>query len=436
MDTKILNFQTSYTSACKSRVCNAPPMIYKSKEFVFSPMIRIEPVNETQIHVRISNWKIQPSCIEMISFAAPSHDLHEVTFVNCGLTSQHLDVIIASLLPQSSIRVLNINHTPINVAWATLLDFPLIRLSLRGNSINDVQATAIAAQLKTNRTLIALNLCRNNIGRAGAEAIADGLKHNSCLLHLSMASNLLTDEAVHSIAKSLKLQPLSVEEVAIRKNFYLEHEKMRVIEEETLLAESTAKKKPGKAGQGGRAGSGEDKSNKKDQKSATTQPKKAVQDQKLQKKGKQVDSNSLLSDKQKKPQKKEPTPGSPEEADDNVQMVVLAPSVDMEMIEINNMFFASGNRSLAHLNIRSNKISGIGLKHLSDAISEQNFDELPVGSYTVHGKEYCPQDKPRHGMLRLFIENNLFSSDDALLQSLDKIFVMRLKNFEAKVSSN
>ena len=63
-------------------------------------------------------------------------------------------------------------------------------LWLNGNQLGDAGAEAIAAMLRTNRSLTFLDLERNKIGDAGAEAIAAMLRTNRSLTVLSMRNEI------------------------------------------------------------------------------------------------------------------------------------------------------------------------------------------------------------------------------------------------------
>jgi len=77
-------------------------------------------------------------------------------------------------------------------------------LSLGGNQLGDAGAEAIAAMLRTNRSLTDLNLARNKIGDAGAEAIAAMLRTNHSLTELDLYGNKIGDAGAEAIAAMLR----------------------------------------------------------------------------------------------------------------------------------------------------------------------------------------------------------------------------------------
>jgi len=62
-------------------------------------------------------------------------------------------------------------------------------LDLKGNQLGDAGAEAIAAMLRTNRSLTCLELQFNQLGDAGAEAIAAMLRTNRSLTFLDLGGN-------------------------------------------------------------------------------------------------------------------------------------------------------------------------------------------------------------------------------------------------------
>merc|ERR1711935_323281 len=73
-------------------------------------------------------------------------------------------------------------------------------LSLRGNSIGDAGAAAIAEALKTNTAVTFLRLDYNSIGDAGAAAIAEALTTNTAVTSLNLNSNRIGDAGAVEIA--------------------------------------------------------------------------------------------------------------------------------------------------------------------------------------------------------------------------------------------
>ncbi|ORZ32184.1 hypothetical protein BCR44DRAFT_1253604 [Catenaria anguillulae PL171] len=87
--------------------------------------------------------------------------------------------------------------------------------------------------------------------------------HTPPLISLSLASNALTDESAFALARVLGKQPLTQDDAAMRKKFFTELERLKVVEEEALLAQEMAgaataggKKAKAGAGAGGAGGAG------------------------------------------------------------------------------------------------------------------------------------------------------------------------------------
>ena len=77
-------------------------------------------------------------------------------------------------------------------------------LNLRGNSIGDEGAIAIAEALKVNAVLTNLDLSLNKIGD-DAKAIAEALKVNAVLTTLNLGWNSIGVKGAKAIAKALKV---------------------------------------------------------------------------------------------------------------------------------------------------------------------------------------------------------------------------------------
>lgn len=77
-------------------------------------------------------------------------------------------------------------------------------LSLRGNDINDAQATLIANALTTHRDLLSLNLWGNHITDAGATKLAEALRVNRRLTALNLGHNLIGDPGAIALAQCFK----------------------------------------------------------------------------------------------------------------------------------------------------------------------------------------------------------------------------------------
>jgi len=79
-------------------------------------------------------------------------------------------------------------------------------LFLSGNQLGDAAAKAIAAMLRTNRSLTRLDLNGNNIGDAGAKAIAAMLRTNRSLTILNLKFNKIGDAGKKAVIKAVKFR--------------------------------------------------------------------------------------------------------------------------------------------------------------------------------------------------------------------------------------
>jgi len=78
------------------------------------------------------------------------------------------------------------------------------QLDLRGNHLRDAGAEAIAAMLRTNRSLTELDLETNKIGDAGAEAIAAMLRTNRSLTLLRLSNNMIGDARIRKLWEAVE----------------------------------------------------------------------------------------------------------------------------------------------------------------------------------------------------------------------------------------
>ncbi|KAI9179157.1 hypothetical protein H9P43_005819 [Blastocladiella emersonii ATCC 22665] len=424
----------------------------------------------------------------------------ELRLLGCALSLADVQSL-ASLLPTTGVRVLFLDHNPVDgpadtvaSAWSALIhpDTSLLGLvSLRGNALGDAAASALAANLRANRALKTLHLARNRIARAGAEALAEALVRNTALVALSLAGNLLTDEAAGAIARALSRQPLANDEAAVRRKYYAELERIKVAEEESLLLqEQTAKKKTGKPGTA-RGGSAEDKAGKGKAGAAAAGGAAgsgaAAGKAGAGAAGKGASSAKSATGNTSNPDlssgstafatgggsgagagaggKKKPsapaTPGSgaaasaaggkkqaggkrgaaaaaeelmvPDETPEEVvEAIAVPPGIDLDMFEAGGAFFAWGNRTLTHLNLSHNKLSASVCKLFADAI----LDQVPADKHMVTTNAYgdaALRDRPRHGLLRLLLEGNLFPMAEPAVADLDAAVNRKLAMVAANV---
>ena len=78
----------------------------------------------------------------------------------------------------------------VEALFAAVNKYEVKGLNLNGNQLGDAGAEAIAAMLRTNRSLTFLDLERNKIGDAGAEAIAAMLRTNRSLTELWLRNEI------------------------------------------------------------------------------------------------------------------------------------------------------------------------------------------------------------------------------------------------------
>ncbi|KAL7749643.1 hypothetical protein RI367_004869 [Sorochytrium milnesiophthora] len=378
---------------------------------------------------------IQPRCItfDAVTFAGLAHcvsvctTLTTLSFWNCSFANTHVQDL-ASALRTSSVAVLQVDGCPItdDTAWAALVvstapagaaplvasnasevvageRSPVQQLSLRCNNIGDKGAAALFAKLKFNKTLVSLDLMGNRIGRDGCDTLGDALKTNSRLQSLVLARNCVCDDAVQSMLKGLCKQPLTPEEILMRKKHSADLERARQLEEEQLQQqqqEAAKKNAKGKV-EKGRTGSatskrGEDKGAgdakaKGDSKSTgaggnsgaggNQQAKVKASNGDLSvapgatgKKSPAVDAKTkspTKPDKTKKPAGKKGEKEDAKEDGEEHDDANSPPPFDMTMFEIQGAFYNWGNRTLLSLNLSYNHITNVGVKHLLDTVLDQ-----------------------------------------------------------------
>eukprot|EP00808_Paulinella_micropora_P014475 g14577.t1 len=91
------------------------------------------------------------------------------------------------------------------VAKGLQVNKKLTSLDLENNGIGDAGAQAMGESLRVNQTLTELHLQYNSIGNDGAHAIGEALKVNGTLQHIDLMRNQLGDEGAKHIASALKV---------------------------------------------------------------------------------------------------------------------------------------------------------------------------------------------------------------------------------------
>ncbi|KAJ3044315.1 Leucine-rich repeat-containing protein 71 [Rhizophlyctis rosea] len=434
--------------------------------------------DEEVYKVEVRGWKLSLSMTEALCAVVPAcNSITHLTLWNCGLTSQHFTSLLPIIL-STPIRFLTLDQNPLipDTSFALLLtdDSSLQSVSLRSNGITDAGAKALAQALKTNRVLTNLNLWDNSIGKEGAEALADSLKLNTGLVSLSLGRNFAGDEGVGFFAKVLSNYALSHDEIMARRKTIGDLDKQR----RDQLEEDLVLKKGGKRGPaGGRRmssaklplsaqqastesikskdvpvdpkakGAKPGKAGKKDPVPATpaaappttTSASKKTPDvpptAAAAKGGKgaapvaaaPVDDKTAAGkggkDKDKKggaaagAAGKGAKKGKVEETKEEMDEALDTVGTVEPMFELNGQWYVLGNRTLNNLNLSRNGIREEGLKHLLDAVMEQEAAMDNAGEGMV-------------GVFRIALQDNLFDKDSPNYTQLIHLLNTRNPYFE------
>ncbi|KAI9139960.1 hypothetical protein BKA69DRAFT_1126105 [Paraphysoderma sedebokerense] len=387
---------------------NSPPLMQSGTEnneftyssnYKFKPTILIDATDDVdeENRVGVRRWKIELPVMKAVCDILPtSTTVTELSFTCNGLTDGHVNLLV-SVLPSTGIRSLQIDQNPIRTEtiFAGLLypESQLESLSLKSNKITNVGAAALAAALKSNKSLSVLNLWCNEINNEGASFLGEMLKSNQKLISLSIGNNQIGDQGAIAISKALSKSPLSPEEIVACKKT-LSEEKKQMDEE---------KSKSGKPRPTGSAGNLP--AQKEDPKSKKPPPKPAQKDIKTtnstpanpktknsaQELPESDKSKGKLSDTKtpnKSDKSKSTASGSSnknikktgkidkDDAIEEHEATQQNPLSESSIIEINGQHYFWGNRTLLHLNLSYNKITANGLKSLYDAILDQNVNNV------------------------------------------------------------
>eukprot|EP00943_MAST-04B_sp_MAST-4B-sp1_P004003 g4003.t1 len=127
----------------------------------------------------------------------------EIKLSDQGLSDDDIRVLIVLLKVNTSIQTLNLQGNNITSTGVTELvkqvlnlpSFPISKLYLQNNIIDDDGAKALAMCLKTNTTLTELSLHNNKVTDDGAIALAESMKRNNTLKSLFLNKNNLTNKS-------------------------------------------------------------------------------------------------------------------------------------------------------------------------------------------------------------------------------------------------
>ncbi|ORX83550.1 RNI-like protein [Anaeromyces robustus] len=380
--------------------------------------------------IKIRGWKLNFNIMKALTISVNAcSTITDITFWNCGLTSELVQEFINIITPESQIKTLTLDQNPLKSSdelYSQLIrhDSPIKFLSLRSNNISNKGAIAIGESLKNNKNLALLNLWNNKIGKEGAEAIAEGLKINQTLVGLSLSRNIIKDDGAMAIAKIFSNVLLPREEQLARKKTQIELEKQKREPEEDSGTKKGGKGKPPLNHQSKTPLPNKDirqkdvsqndikkkiaKVTKKDDKQKKTpddkansnvKDKKAGQDDK-NKKGdnKKGGGNSKLSNKKGK---SDDMKDSSEDGDSS--------SLNTDhMFEINGQGYILGNRTLNVLNLSTNELTDKSLNYFYNSLMEQEATLVNI-----------PDDLP--GLIKIDFSDNNFVLSNPKLEQINQI---------------
>ncbi|KAI9217833.1 hypothetical protein BC828DRAFT_390171 [Blastocladiella britannica] len=121
-------------------------------------------------------------------------------------------------------------------------------------------------------------------------------------------------------------------------------------------------------------------------------------------------------------------------AEAEVEAIVVPPGIDLDLFDIGGVCHVWGNRNLAHLNLAHNRLTAngmvaflceISLLTLYSAVAmlvQTIVDQVPCDKALLTSNMYSTDpallERPRHGILRVVLEGNLFPMDSTVLESL------------------
>eukprot|EP00026_Physarum_polycephalum_P008073 Phypoly_transcript_08151.p1 GENE.Phypoly_transcript_08151~~Phypoly_transcript_08151.p1 ORF type:complete len:498 (+),score=116.27 Phypoly_transcript_08151:22-1494(+) len=298
------------------------------------PISQLSHVLFSNIEVR--GWKIDNGTAHALSLAIQStSSIKSLRFYNTEMSDEAAKLMVESLTRNTSLTCLaleaHINLSPIFASLPPSTSFSNIQqLSLLSNKIeDDVLINLLPNVLGPTSQLISLDLWDNHITDSGASSLATCLQTNSSLTILSLGKNSIGDSGAVALATILGRYALSAEETASRKKLRADLEfKKKEVERK--------KKKSGNAN--ALARSTDKMSNLKDDRKND----KNLKEEKV-----------VTPEPQKKKIVKKAEPSLDE------QIAALQP-----VEEIEGLWYVDGNRTLASLNLRLNKITDAGAEAL------------------------------------------------------------------------
>ncbi|KNE70641.1 hypothetical protein AMAG_15397 [Allomyces macrogynus ATCC 38327] len=426
--------------------------------------------------LHLANW--HADLAPFASALANAPDITDLRLVNAGLSTADLR-LLASTLPNTAVRALHVdgNSAP-DLPWSSLLSPTLIHVSLRGNKLTDDAGIRLAASLRTHHALASLNLARNYLARATCDVLAN-LAHNTTLHLLSLAGNKITDEALVALARgALAKVALAHDDAAVRKRYFAELESTaKPADEEAYMhklvvanavAQAAAAATAGEWEEEGRGARGDSSADSDDRageagdgkawgaKGSAAQTGKTLVAGTAGKKG--ISATDLKVKKPSTPagadklaapsaagkrgstmgKKMDDTPADDGEVvvDETqvVEAIVVPPGVDLDVFEADGTYYVWGNRALAYLNVANNKLSMQAVKYQLDVLADQSTDDKTLITTNVYS-DPSVRDRPKHGLLRVALQGNLFPMTDPLVQQLDQRLVAKQQSHSATVAA-
>ncbi|XP_078528654.1 NACHT, LRR and PYD domains-containing protein 12-like [Lissotriton helveticus] len=132
--------------------------------------------------------------------------------IRCGITGASCAALAAALRFNRSLLDLDLSYNLLGAAAATRIcdalkhsDTRLQKINLNGCSITGASCAALAAVLRSNRSLLNLDLSQNDLGDAGATLLWDALKHpDTRLQRIRLRSCGITGASCAALAAVLR----------------------------------------------------------------------------------------------------------------------------------------------------------------------------------------------------------------------------------------
>ena len=148
----------------------------------------------------------EPECEALAQWlSSPTCSLHVLNIGNNGLTCQAIQVIITSLCQNCTLNELDIHDSCISLELLpSLIQLPLMQLSLDDCRLGAEEMCAIARALCGNSKLEILDLAKNPIRDEGAIALANTLMQNKTLIHIGLYKCEITEQGAQALQNSLE----------------------------------------------------------------------------------------------------------------------------------------------------------------------------------------------------------------------------------------